>query len=264
LARQIGLPLPDKAKAQSLIRRLLASKRIAPIPRLQGVYRVVEPYAATLPVPEEVIVQEANPRTVFSFFTAMAWHDLTDDLPADIHATDYGKWDIHLPLGITRDDWIDVRHAVRRTVRQVGDRKVHWTHMKAEWRFGDMVHDVQGIPVYVTDLERTLVDSLRFPDKCGGIIEVFRAWKRASDDLNVDTLIEYIDKIGQAILRQRAGFILEQIGFPPDRFDEWAKRAVRGSSAKLVANRDFSSRHSSRWSLSINLPDSVIAELRDQ
>ncbi len=101
-----------------------------------------------------------------------------------------------------------------------------------------------------------------FPGKCGGALEVFRAWRQAADDLKIKNIIEYVEKFNQALLRQRVGFILETMGFSDPMFDQWASNSIRGSSARLLAEREFSSQYSERWNLSLNVPESMLAELR--
>jgi len=118
----------------------------------------------------------------------------------------------------------------------------------------------QGSAIYITDVERTLLDALRFPHRCGGATEVLRIWKRSIDNLNVDTLIDYVAKFNQVLLRQRVGFILEQLGETHPTFDEWAAKSVRGSSARLFADIEFSPNHSARWNLSINAPDAILSD----
>jgi predicted transcriptional regulator of viral defense system len=264
VAHEHSYRLPDVYLVNSLIRKLTGSGDLALIEDVRGVYRVTVPYASTLTTADEVIVQEANPAAVFSNFTAVAYHDLTDEIPSAIYATRYTGTDKRLPLDTSPNDWVDVRRAAKRTPETVNGRSVKWTRTKPEWDFGDTIGYAQGLPVYVTDLERTVLDSLRFPEKSGGSLEVLRIWKRAAERLNVDVVVDYVERFGQSLLRQRVGFIMEQLGLGNPRFDDWAKRSVRGSSAKLVASRDFSPTFSERWNLSINVPESLILGLQDQ
>lgn len=263
VAHQHPCKLPDVYLVNSLIRDLTESGDLAPVEDVCGVYRITVPYASTLATADEVILQEANPTAVFSNFTAVAYHDLTNEIPSTIYATRYIGTDKRLPLGTSPDDWVDVPQAAERTPETVNGRSVKWTRTKPEWDFGHMIGYAQGLPIYVTDLERTVLDSLRFPEKNGGSLEVLRIWKRAAERLNVDVVVEYVERFGQSLLRQRVGFIMEQLGLSHPEFGEWANRSIRGSSAKLVASRGFSPTFSERWNLSINLPESLILGLQD-
>ena len=263
MARAHGYVLPDTVKVNHLIKTLHAAHDIAPITGISGVYRITVPYASVLPSPQEVIIQEANPIAVFSNFTAVAYHDLTDQIPNAIHLSHFRTSSSRLPLGTTPEDWIDIPEPRRRTPEAVDGTQIQWSQTKAEWDFGHVVGYVQGNPIYVTDLERTLLDILRFPDRSGGAIEVLRMWKRAASRLRLEVLIDYVGRFNQTLLRQRVGFILEQLQLTHPILQEWASNSVRGSSAKLIANFDFSPTYSERWNLSINVPDTILSELKD-
>ena len=252
--------LPDVTKTNQLIKKLQAVGDVERISGISGVYRVTVPYASVLSSPDEAIIQEANPIAVFSHFTAAQYHNLTYEIPNEFHLTQYGKSSVRLPLGTTPEDWIDVPEPRQRTPNSIHGEQIHWHKAKTEWDFGHTLGHVQGYPIYITDVERTLLDALRFPHRCGGATEVLRIWRRAIDNLNLDTLIDYVEQFKQTLLRQRVGFILERLGEPHPKFDEWAANSVRGSSAKLFANLEFSPDYSKRWNLSINAPDAILSE----
>jgi predicted transcriptional regulator of viral defense system len=263
VARTQGYALPDVAKVNHLLKTLRASGDIEPIVGVPGVFRVVVPYASVLPSPQEVIIQEANPVAVFSHFTAAAYHDLTNEIPNVIYLTYLKSGFARLPVGTTPEDWHDIPEPRRRMPQVIDGTPIQWSQTKAEWDFGHVVGYVQGNPIYVTDLERTLLDVLRFPDRSGGAMEILRMWKRAAPRLRLEILIDYVKRFDQTLLRQRVGFLLEHLQLTHPILQEWAKTSVRGSSARLIANFDFSPTFSERWNLSINVPDTIISELHD-
>ena len=262
VARQQHYVPPNARAVKGLISHLVADKSLEAVDGVSGVYLVTVPYASTIAAPDEAILQEANPNCALSHLTAFAYHGLVDEIPSELFASHYPTSTRRLPLGTTVEDWLDVPTPKCRTPKLIRGRAVRWTSSKAEWDFGIMVGQAQGSAVYVTDLERTLLDALRHPDKCGGILRVLRAWKRAAPDLNADKLVGHVGEFGQTVLRQRAGYVLEQVGVRHPALDDWARRTVRGSSAKLVANRAFVSTHSERWDLSLNAPGFILEELR--
>ncbi len=263
VARANAFRLPDRRSARDQIQKMQANGLIENIEGVAGVYKVVVPYASTIPTSDEAIVQEANPYATFNCFTAMSHHGLTDEVPQQIYASHSKTPKKHSPLGSTPDDWVDMPAPPARQPRVVGSRSVVWTHTKDEWNFGHMIGYIASSPAYVTDLERTLIDTLRFPEKCGGVLHVFRAWKRANDSLQIDRLLNYVELLNQTLLRQRVGYVLESLGREHSRLESWVAKAVRGSSAKLLATEAFSSVYSERWALSLNAPPSVLSELRD-
>ena len=261
VAHSGAFALPDTAKTNQLIKKLQAAGDIQLVRGVPGVYRITVPYASVLSCPDEAIIQEANPIDVFSHFTAAAYHDLTYEIPNEFHLTHFRNSSARLPLGTAAEDWTDVPEPRQRTPDSIHDVQIHWHKSKREWDFGHTVGYSQGYPIYITDPERTLLDALRFPDRCGGATEVLRIWKRALPSLAIDVLIDYVKRFDQTLLRQRVGFILERLEATHPILQEWAGRSVRGSSAKLFANLDFSPTFSERWNLSINVPDAVLSEL---
>jgi predicted transcriptional regulator of viral defense system len=255
-----GFALPDKSKFNLLIQKLLKAGDIGRVNEISGVYRITVPYASVLPFPSEAIIQEANPTAVFSHFTAAQYHNLTYEIPNAYHLTQYRDSKKRLPLGTTPEDWIEVPGPRQRTPAVVNGTAVYWHHSKAEWDFGYTIGHVQGSPIYITDLERTVIDALRFPEWCGGPTEVLHIWKRAINAINVETLIEYVEILKQTLLRQRVGYLLELLGKCNSALDNWAEKSVRGSSAKLFANLEFSAKYSTRWNLSLNVPDAILTD----
>jgi predicted transcriptional regulator of viral defense system len=261
IAIEYGYVLPDTVKVNQLIKSLCSARSIAPIVGISGVYRITVPYASVLPSPQEVIIQEANPSAVFSHFTAAAYNDLTNEIPNAIHLTYLRSCCNRLPVGTFPEDWNDVPEPRRRMPDKIDGTPIQWSQTKPEWDFGYVVGYVQGSPIYVTDLERTLLDSLRFPDRSGGPMECLRMWKRAVPRLKLDVLIDYTKRFNQTLLRQRVGFLLEHMQINHSILQDWARNSVRGSSAKLIANFDFAPIYSDRWNLSINVPETILAEL---
>jgi predicted transcriptional regulator of viral defense system len=217
-------------------------------------------------VSQEQIVQEGNPWAVFGFLTAMVYHGLTDLLPKEIYAIKF-KDEEHLnriPLGTTPEDWADgIPRPPERRPGKVNGVEVVWTEMRESLEFGITVGYSFGVPIYVTDVERTLLDAIRMPEKCGGISKVLHAW-RAADSMDVDRLVEYTDRYGIHNLRQRVGFLLQKLGKEHPKFAQWRDRLQRGGSVKLVASSDYSGVYSTEWNVSLNVPPSVLAIIEQE
>ena len=263
LAQADNAPLPDGKKASDIRHELFKRGDITTVEGVAGVYIVSVAYANLLEVSEEQIVQEANPWAVFGFLTAMTHHGLTDLVAKEVYAvTSRGaEHSGRVPLGTMPDDWSDeIPPPPAKRPERVRDVAVNWTQLTEEPGFGVMVGYSFGVPIYVTDVERTLLDALRMPDKSGGIAKVLRAW-RSAEGIDVGKLVSYADVYGNKVLRQRVGFLLEKLGKTHPRLAEWRDGLQRGGSVKLLASSPYAETYSAEWNLSLNVPPSVLAIL---
>ena len=152
-------------------------------------------------------------------------------------------------------------------LEQVAGYEVTTHKVKPAWFFGSQEAEVNGAPVRVTDVERSLLDGLRSPKHCGGLGEVFRCWVRALEreggrkPAQLDRLIDYCERFDQLILYQRAGFVMETLGLSHPRFEVWkAEKVARGGSRVLDSDGDYAPEFDEGWALSINHPVSILVE----
>lgn len=64
--------------------------------------------------------------------------------------------------------------------------------------------------IWITDLEKTLIDGLSRPDLCGGFREVMFAYERGISEISPDLMLEYAKKTSLAVCK-RLGWIFEQM-----------------------------------------------------
>ncbi len=255
---QNDVPLPDELALEKVIRAMLGQRKIAAIPGAPDVYVVTVPFANLLPMSDEVIIQEANPASVISHRSAMAKQRLTTWVPNEIHVTRFDPPDPRrIPLGTTPDDWVGMAYPKGSLPKRVNAVPVTWTQTAGKWDFGWEIGWAEGLPVYQTDLERTLLDILRAPEKGGGIGEVIDAWETGLETANVGRLIEYTERFDSPIIRQRVGFLMEAFGITHPSSEAWREHLQRGGSLKLVADAPYAATYSARWNLSINLPKTM-------
>ena len=249
--------------AETLVAKMQRLGHLSAIDGVEGVFVVAVPFASVLPISDEQILQEANPWAVLSHLTAMIHHQLTDSVSSSIYATAYaGLNRSRSPLGTSSDDWMEMRLPKPRRPKHVDGVPIVWVAMKESLDWGSEVGYSQGIPVYVTDLERTLLDALRQPAKAGGTFEVLRAWGEARKKMDIDRLVSYAERYDVRVLRQRVGFILNTMGFDHERLHRWRKSLLRGGSMKLIAGREYGERYDVTWNISLNVPDSALQALR--
>lgn len=94
--------------------------------------------------------------------------------------------------------------------------------------------------IRVTDIERTVIDSIHSFDKIGGLEELLRCLALVPT-LRADKLITYLDDYGLAGLYQKSGYILtefsEQLGLSKSFFD-YCRRRIPNSKKYLFLPKD--------------------------
>src|SRR5579883_1360573 len=237
-----------------LLRQMEARGEIAALPKLDHIYRVTVPYARAGDAQEDEVLMEVNPYAAISHLSALVFHGLTDDLPQELIATVPATYTIDvLPPGTTASDWenLPLVHGYRPD--KILGWRMRWVRVTSERYFGLREYQPRGYPVRVMMPERALVDGLQDFALNGGVDNVLKAWARARDTLNLDALVEIVERLDIAVLRQRVGYILDQLHLTHPAVERWPMQAKRGGSSKLVGSAPYDGSHySERWNLSIN------------
>ncbi len=248
----------------TLLHQMKRRGELAPLPKFNHIYRVTVPYARGEAVQEDEILMEVNPYAAISHLSALVFHGLTDDLPQELIATVPARYmgDV-LPPGTMASDWDNIPLVRGSRPDKIMALSMRWVRVTPDRYFGLREYQPQGYPVRVTTPERTLVDGLQDPALSGGFENVLRAWVRARDILDLDALAEIVDRFNIEVMRQRVGFILDQLGLAHPAIETWRTRAKRGGSSKLVGSTPYDGGYySERWNLSINAPIAILSESR--
>jgi AbiEi antitoxin C-terminal domain len=249
-------------EVRASLRRLVESGEFQHPDSLSFLYEVRSPYARTGVMSEDELLMEIHPYAALSHITALVFHGMSDDFPQEIHAVlpSEGSGGL-LPPGTRLEDWEGPLYAYGRRVEGLFDKPIRWHELsRGSSMFGTEEYRPRGYPVRVTTPERTLLDGLLHPEWCGGFEKVLRAWVHARDTLNLDALVALVDQFDVAVLRQRVGFILEELGLEHSQVAQWPARAKRGGSSRLVGSEPFAPTYSERWKLSINAPIDALHE----
>lgn len=163
------------------------------------------------------IVATLKPESYFSHYTAMYIHELTEQMPRSIFLN--FEQQQHLsPGGQLEQGNIDKAFSrpprVTNTIADITDYTVYLLNGKHTGRLGVIdYHDPAKNKLYVTNMERTLIDITVRPTYSGGIAEVLKAYERAAGKVSINKLsamladLNYIYPYHQAI-----GFYLEKAG----------------------------------------------------
>ena len=116
--------------------------------------------------------------------------------------------------------------------------------------FGYRREMLGDLPVLVADEAKAIVDSLDLPRYAGGIAEVAKALRAALEVVDVDTLVEYANRVEDKSLGSRLGYLLETFGYPVEGL-------IRSASpVKLDPAYPRAGHTDSRWQVVVNVPES--------
>ena len=105
--------------------------------------------------------------------------------------------------------------------------------------------------IWVTDLERTLLDAVLWPHLCGGFTEVAKAFQAAKAKTDVTKLGSYAFKMGRGVAFKRLGILGEWVGWPVEALRVWRRSKSKGISL-LDPLGTKSGSQISRWNLRLN------------
>jgi predicted transcriptional regulator of viral defense system len=115
--------------------------------------------------------------------------------------------------------------------------------------FGYRREILAELPVVVADESKSILDSLSLPQYAGGISEVAKALQIAlsQGSLEMPVLLEYAERLQNASLRSRLGYLLELLGQSMSSLE-----AARGP-VKLDPQNPARGSYNKRWKLYVNI-----------
>ena len=201
-----------------------------------------------------------DPFAYISHLSAMEWHGLTDRIGRTLFYSSPPprKWRQFAWEKMQKDVGIDhiqgyltenLPRLKRINPKKIGRSPIH-RHLSDH--LGAFT-SVQGRCLRVSTIGRTFLDMLREPDLCGGIYDVLDVYDQHGPRYQ-KLIVDEIDRHGTKIDKVRAGYILEErMDLSEPRIDKWSKFVQRGGSRKLHAKSPYSTDHSEKWYLSINI-----------
>jgi predicted transcriptional regulator of viral defense system len=176
-------------------------------------------YRFGLTGPDEPDIREAlqalYPRGTLCYFTALAFHELTLQVPPVHHIAVVAppRQRESLPvlplakkspsLGTILFRYSGVcGYLTRRDPRYLQGGQQQWYSPECIIR--------------ITSLEQSLLDTLIRPYSCGGLSVIFESWQRGSSRVDPEVLMSLMKSIGDPLLSRRAAFMLNVNGYSQD------------------------------------------------
>lgn len=128
------------------------------------------------------------------------------------------------------------------------DFRYRFVTLKPHKFFGYRRETVGELPVVVADEAKAIVDSLDQPRYAGGVAEVAKALRAALGTVEVDTLVEYANRMGEKSLGSRLGYLLETLGHPAEGL------VCSASPVQLDPRRPRTGPYDGRWRVVVNVP----------
>ncbi len=135
--------------------------------------------------------------------------------------------------------------------KQITFRGMHFQFvtLKPQHFFGYRREMLADLPIVIADEVKSVLDSLALPQYAGGIAEAAKAIQIATSEerLEMDTMFDYVERLQNASLSSRLGYLLELLGQPAEKL-----QASKGP-VKLDPQRPARGAFNRRWQLYINV-----------
>lgn len=166
------------------------------------------------------LLQSINPKAYLSHYSAVAFHNLTNNIPKTIFVT-VEKPESSKPVSkkqITQEELNKAFYMPPRISKNLIVRDIYSINLlqgKYTNNLGISEQEINGQKINVASIERTLIDIAVSPYYCGGCFEVFNVFKNAKGQVNISKLVEMLKELDYIYpVHQSIGFYLEKAGYP--------------------------------------------------
>ena len=162
----------------------------------KGLYALPVELLAGGPLHSFEIAMKLAKKGAISHRSALSYYELTDQVFSKIYVTVPKEKGANLSK-ITDYDIKGTRYHLLRVLPQ------NYWGVKAVF--------MKEARIWITDLERTLIDGLSRPDLCGGFREVIFAYERSVSRISPSLILEYAQRTSLVVCK-RLGWVFKQLG----------------------------------------------------
>ncbi len=163
-----------------------------------GLFQLNDSYLSS-PVSGYEIALAVVSKGYLSHLSALSLHQLTDQLSNIIYvSTEFGKERYYNKKSAFNFEAKGYRYKII----EISKKRIFGIEKK--W-FGDT-------EISLTNLERTLIDSLNNPQYCGGFHEVISYFDQSKSIVDINRLVDYASQISKSCM-QRLGWCFEKVSF---------------------------------------------------
>ncbi len=129
--------------------------------------------------------------------------------------------------------------------------------------FGFSPIDLLGRPVLLAEREKAIVDGFDHPEYCGGVLEPAKGLWFGRDEIDLERLVAYGERLGNGAALRRLGFWLERLDLGASALLARLEAHKGRSYAHLDPATPNDGPRNARWRLVVNVPERHMLEWRE-
>jgi predicted transcriptional regulator of viral defense system len=115
--------------------------------------------------------------------------------------------------------------------------------------------------IRISNIEKTIIDCLTFPQYCGGITEIAKGIWMAKDKLDYKTLLNYANRRNKNVVAKRLGYLLELLNIGDSNIMLKLKRYVKDSYDLFDPTLSIKKINKNSWRLIDNIGQKQIKNI---